>query len=282
MGRLYCSQHWDVVELDGWKPRGEIHADQIREHLKMALRLTSASSMRLFNAAPVLASGGYPLTIGLWFKCFSTGATMASFADNGTTTNFIEIAFSGSGPAASVNDGSGVASAVSANNVVALEWHFVLARFINSTNRWINHINRAGAVSSVQNTTSKAPTGLDNISVGARGASTPTSFFNGAIGEFWYLDSDLAADPAAAIPSEFLMEIALRGPFILPNSIDNIVEWRGFRQSTGSDTDTMYDVFSRVGRQTWQYSATPPILTDHPPLSTGYVRPGQSKFLVMP
>lgn len=248
----------------------------------MGLRCTAASSTRIFNAAPVLPSTGYPMTVGCWFKAYGTTAgSLYAFSDSGTTTNYLEAALSSGVLSVGANAGAGVTSANSALPVVAGRWDFVLARFISATNRWISHYVDPRVATQVQNVTSRAPTSLDDLSIGGRGASTPANFFDGVIAEFWYLDTALAADPAVAIADHLVRELAHRGPFALPNTIDNIVEWRGLRVSSGSDTDDGYDVYSRVGPQTWQYSATKPITAEHPPLGPNYIRPGQVKSFLM-
>src|SRR3990172_1125263 len=146
------------------------------------------------------------------------------------------------------------AGAVETNNngalaLIPLQWHFVVGRFIASANRILSVLMSNGRSEFSQNTTARAPSGLDLMTLGSlstsNGTSTSTATINnwdGRIGEFWYANSDIKTNNANLTRDE-LVKLAYEGPFAFPHLAHSIIEYRGFRKNLASDQDQSDDVY---------------------------------------
>lgn len=233
----------------------------------MALYCTGASAQYLQNSAPLVLD--YPLTVACWFNpatVTTSTRTIWALSDTGTTNHYLALQLP------SLNFINAVAAAggtevfaANANSVVAGSWYFVVARFISATNRRISALERTGLVSAGVNTTSRAPTSLDTMTLGARVSSNGATMpFDGAIAEFWIANSDVGVDSAAALPADLVRRLAYNGPFSDAYVVPRIVEYRSFRTDplAGTGNDFYYSkdvpVWSNVNGATM--SAHPPLL----------------------
>lgn len=243
----------------------------------MAGNFASASSQYLNNDAASVID--YPLSVGGWINLAAVGVverTIFALCDTGTTNNWLRV-FMNSSEQLRVGAAAGgtEASSASGASLVATAWQFFVARFINATNLRISVLHETGLVDAAQNTTSRAPTGLDNLSIGAlKTSGGASSFWNGKIGEIWYTNTDIQED-AAALKSDTIRQLAYGGPFSIPHIAKDIIEYRSLRKYPNSDGDENNEIFhGAFGRQTW--TNTNGVTTgDHPPLPYWYVKPGQ-------
>jgi hypothetical protein len=199
----------------------------------MGAFFTAASSQKLAaSSVPVTA---LPFTFGGWVNPASalSGSSRAWFYLGNPGTSDYYIGYWSSGlttlaiQTANVTLGgtadSGVAPTVGA-------WHYVLGRFISSTNRRISVMTAAGTVSHGADTTSGADpaTTPTQMTLGCRDLSTPDLFWDGSAAEFFIADVDLWPDGGAA-PDWWVRLLAYRGPLALPGRTRNIMEYRALR-----------------------------------------------------
>ncbi len=237
----------------------------------MSAFFNSASTTYLVNAATTL-TGPFPFSLGLWVQPTTTGATKTfwSLCDTAATGN--RIALSQSTANAWVL--STVEAGVGANNtngtVVAGLWTFIILRMISATNRRIAIINDQGV-------SSKAPAGLDSMSLGVRKDDTLVNYFDGGVAEFWYTNTDIQEDGGVLSEATF-RQLAYGGPFSIPSVASTIVEYHSFKKDLGSDQFTNEDDFlSNLVAGEVLANNGGVILGPHPPLPYWYVRPGQVK-----
>lgn len=209
----------------------------------------------------------YPVTVGVWFL-----TTVASPATSATIWAFGQPTGSGANNAfyqdtsnnLNVWDG-GTATAIQAISTGI--WYFGLCRLISGTNKRYSVISSQGAVSHGQDTSANVSTGMTNAAIGASSENGATlNYFTGRIGEFWYTNKDVQAD-GAQTQLPLLWQLALRGPFSVPNIVRDIVEYRSLYSTLGDKPGETYS--GLFGRQKWTPNGGPG-LGAHPPIMGGY------------
>lgn len=243
----------------------------------MAAIFTAASTQYLTNSAPPIT--GYPATVGCWVYLAALGVvnrTIWSVSDTATTNNFYRLVMSsGEVLRAGAAAGGTEVNAALTTALVVDSWHFVVARFISSTNRKIAGLFPTGAIEHGTIATARAPTGLDTMGIGILSTSAgATEPWSGGIGELWYTNTDIQSDGAQLLDST-LRQLAYGGPFSVPHIAKDIIEYRSFLKYPSSEGDDPSEVFhGALGRQTW--TNTNGVTTGrHPPLPYWYVKPGQ-------
>jgi hypothetical protein len=114
------------------------------------------------------------------------------------------------------------------------------------------------------------------MAVGALVNSSPSGFFDGQVGEFWYTDTDIQAD-GAQLQDSTLRQLAYFGPFSIPHIAKDIVEYRSFRSRLDSRQDTPDEVYYRGTRPVWT-NTNGVNLGPHPPAATNYIDPPGSVY----
>jgi hypothetical protein len=246
----------------------------------MAALFTGASTQYLINATTAgLPSTGYPFTVGMWINLTAVDNVVRdlfAISDTATTNNLFVIRMAGTetfGFAAQAGGTSNTAAL--ATVVVAQTWNFLVARAISATNRKIAALYSTGATEHATSATSRAPAGLDTMTLGALSTSAGIlEPWDGRIGEFWLTNTDIQADGAQLLGST-LQQLAYGGPFSIPHIAKDIVEYRSFRKHPVSDGDLATEVFhGKFGRQTWT-NTNGVTIGAHPPLPYWYRKPGQ-------
>lgn len=238
----------------------------------MAAEFVAASSMYLQNAGATLAM---PFTMACWVRPTNTGAIQTWFnvSDTATANNYWLVGKSGTEQFRVVAAAGGVGNATNlATTFTANLWHFVLVRIISATSRRLSAVNASGLIEHAQGTTSRNPTGIDSISVGAQRVNSTLLPMDGSIGEFWYTDTDIQPD-GAQLENALLMKLAFGGPFSVPHVAQSLVEYRSFRSGLESTQDRPEEIYYRGLRPTWT-NTNGVNLGPHPPLPGWYQRPG--------
>lgn len=244
----------------------------------MAALFTAASTQYLANTAPSLPSTGYPFTVGMWVSLAAVGAsarTLFSFSDTATTNNYLLVRMTATETVQCTASAGGTeSSSTTAASMVAGRWHFIMAQFISATNRrlWVPGINGFSTQANQQSTTSRVPTGLDTITIGALQTSGGvTEPWDGSIGELWIANSTFEDSGSAGN----FFAIAQGGPFAFPHIANKIVEYHSFRKDLSSDTfDNEEDFLSIPGTEIIT-NTNGVTVGPHPPLPYWYVKPGQ-------
>jgi hypothetical protein len=166
--------------------------------------------------------------------------------------------------------------------VVTNVWYYLLARRISNTNARLSTLDTStGIVAHSSDATSNTDGSVTENIIGAAdsGSGTPDSnFLNGCVAEYFYVDTDVQIGGGQAA-DELIRQLAYRGPWSVPHVAASMVEYHGFQQAVGSNTDNFKDIYQRGGRRSWTMSSTVPTTGNHPPLSRAYVRPGQNASL---
>lgn len=241
----------------------------------MAASFVSGSSQRLINAAPPLPSTGYPLTVGAWVYPTSTASARRffSYGDTAAGLNYMEIGHGSGGTwQLTARDGA-TTSTASAGTVVANDWTFLLGGFSTST------VRRLYVLGSTQNTLggdgiSISPAGLDTMALGARTTNSPSLFWHGLIGEFWYCAADFGAFSSGQV-----RQLAYGGPFSIPDIASKVIEYRSLRTSRTAGEGR--DVYVGAGAHMQVWSNVNGVTTGpHPPLPYWYANPRQRRVLL--
>lgn len=245
----------------------------------MAIRFTAASTQYLTNTAPPLLD--YPITIGLWFKLTAVGAsrrTLFCISDTATTTNFFDVSMDTNETILlGTNNGGAENQLAVTSTIIAGAWNFLLVRLVAAADRRVTHVNLAGTVvTSATTSNSRAMSGLDTSTIGAKLTTSAGQYWDGDIAEFWIAKADIYAN-GLQLTNAAAMRLALGGPFEWPRLAANIVEYRSFRDGIASETDSGSNVYHGGARQKWAAVNGPIRLSAHPPLPYWYVRPGQVK-----
>lgn len=191
-------------------------------------------------------------------------------ADTATTNNYMILQLTAGAWRVQSRAGGTAAGTADTGVATANAWHFVVARFISATNRRIDILHPDGSTASNQNTTSRAPAGLDRLGLGCTINSTPAEFFNGYIAEFWVANIDIRAD-GAALDASLLRQLAYGGPYSVPHVSANLVAYRSLFQSLSSNQDISSDNQDGgvYGRLNWTNTGGA-TLAPHPPLPGWY------------
>lgn len=245
----------------------------------MSASFSAASTQHLSNAAPLLVSTLYPASVGLWYNLAALGTVervLFSYSDTAATNTYLKIRITSTEALeVGVAAASGAASAsAGAGYVVAGQWQFVLARLVSATSRWLESVDHNGAIVQAQQATSRAPSSLDTMTIGAHQDSGGVSLpWDGLIGEYWLADIDVGINGAAALNPQLLLYLARNGPFAVPHIAHSVVEYRSFRSSLGSDTDKLgVGLYHRGQRSVWA-NVSGVTVGAHVPLSGSYRAP---------
>lgn len=251
----------------------------------MGALFTAASSQYLSNATPFLVSTGYPFAIGTWLRLNATGTQRAVFAytDTATTNNFLEFRVLSTG-ILSVGAAAG-GTTISTDLTTALTanaWTFAIARCLSATIIRLSQLLPDGTVQHAGGTvTSRAPTGLDMLTVGGfKTSAAAAEFWDGLIGELWYTNTDIGLDSAASLPDPLVRQLAWGGPFSVLNVAKNIVEYHSYFDDVITPEIGQDYTGAGAPAQTWVNNAGVG-LGIHPPLPYWYARPGQTKRKLM-
>lgn len=233
----------------------------------------SNTRIRINSTTPAgLPTSGYPLTVGMWLNMSSVSATfntLFSLANSSSNTHSLRIQIDYAEKLA-IN---AVAGGISANGtlataLVAGEWCYCIARYINSTNRRISAMYKSGLIEHAQSTTSRVPTNLDRLALGISDDATPDVPCDAMIAEFFYTNTDIQAD-GAQLSEATLRQLAFRGPFSLPHIASGIMHYRSLRTHPICGDGT--DIYFGRSAQDWVNSGV--TVGPHPPLSADYVAP---------
>ena len=241
----------------------------------MALRFTPASSQYLTAPAPITAM---PFAVGLWFRLVDDAnvKTLWSLSDTATTNNYWRVRassteFIGLGAAA-----GGTEDQTTLDPVAPDTWAHVIARFITATNRRISCLEFDGSFNVLNDTTSRSPTGIDTVTLGARQTSAGAAeFWNGDLAEYWLTKADLYRSDAD-LTREMHHQIAFGGPFSWQPIVHNLVDYRSLMSHVASRTDALGELFPPIGRVEWSANGGPD-RADHPPLPYWHERPAQHR-----
>jgi hypothetical protein len=242
----------------------------------MSAQFVSASSQRLLNATHTVTA--FPYSVGLWaYPVTTTAGTIFSLVDTGATNQYQRVSISGGSQWSIRAAAGGAENSAASGTVTANRWAFLVARFIDATNRRLDVLQFSGSVVSIQGTLSRAfPTSAETMALGANEISAPADFLNGSIAEFWYTKTDIQPD-AAALNSNLLRQLAYGGPFSVPHVAQAIVEYRALRSHP--TLNDPIETYSSGAENTWTNTGSA-TLGPHPPLPYWYVKPNQTQTLL--
>lgn len=248
----------------------------------MGALFVAGSSQYLSNAASALSSTVYPTTIGLWVLVASTGTERVIWNCNnsGSGANFCVVSATAAGAflceANDTTDKDATTGTVAANR-----WFYLVVRYVSSTNRRISVLDPSGTASHAQNTTSCALAGVNRMNIGAfQSNGAAGTFFDGHIAEFFVCNADIQLD-GAQLQDATLRQLAYLGPFSIPNVAASLLEYRSFYSTQGQDTNNAVEVYC-PGRapQAWVNNAGVKVGL-HPPLFPEYVRPADTRRILV-
>jgi hypothetical protein len=242
--------------------------------------LTSAST-RLINSSPPMS--GYPITVCCWFMPFSLPAsgdrTIWSIGIAGSN-QWMALKLNTTSAVMSVNGSASVDTVIQTVNTGG--WNFALLRFATATSRRAAFINRNFVYSQASGTTSSTVTGTYNrFSVGSQeaGAAGSSGYFDGLVAEFWYTATDIQRD-AANLEQKVAWQIAFNGPFSVSRIVPEILEYRSFWRSLGTEYSDGEDVYTGSrGQQNW-VNTNGVDVGPHPPLIEPYRRSSVGKLIL--
>jgi len=243
----------------------------------MALFVTGSST----RLAATAAITGTPMTAAGWLKprTISQDQNWYAVTASANSTNYMAC-YIASGNAFGAESGS--FNGAEAGTAVVNAWHFVLCRFIGSTNRRISVLLPDGSTAHAQNTGTGATTGLNQQDLGCFRGNSANSFFDGDIAEWWTCNSDIV-EGNGQTSDQLLRKLAYEGPFSIARVAAVLVEYRRLSVTLGSDTDKMGECYwgmGGFGRTIW--TNTNGVTIGHrPPLSPLYKRPAQYTELML-
>lgn len=245
----------------------------------MSLSLDGSTQYLTQALPPVL---DYPFTVGVWFNLrAAANSTRAVFSlsDTGSTTNYLQFRMNTSEVMRNVaEDGTGETAGAATTSLVAGEWNFSAVRFVSAIARRFRPLYGNGfSGENGSSATSRTPTGLDTITLGALETSGGASqFWDGLIAEYWILNADVGLFSGADMNSSLTRQLAFGGPFSVPSVARSIVEYRSFRTSiNGGGPEDIY--FGPKGAPgTWVETGGVTI-GPHVPLPYWRANPAQTK-----
>lgn len=138
-------------------------------------------------------------TFAGWFHADSVAANntiLATGNSGGSSTNFRVLRTNTSSQAElSINDGVGTTSINSTTTFSTGAWNHAVAIFASSTSRTV-YLNGGN---SATNTTSRAPSGINRTSVGAKLGNTAAGFFDGHLADVAAWNVALSADDVLSL-----------------------------------------------------------------------------------
>lgn len=235
--------------------------------------LFNGTNNYLLNSATAVKA--LPFTVGCWVQPMAASTNVVIWACNAgsafndgyglvwTSPNYIALATA-----------SGINQALATAAGILSSWSYVVARWISTTNIRISVLNSDGTVAHAQDVTSTTTnTSLITAETMGAGNTTPNRLFTGLVAEWWLALADVQPD-GGQLSEHTLRQLAFGGPFSLPSLETSLVDYRSLRNNLDSASDVGIDYFgSKLGRQVWTKSATPPILSTHPPLPGWYRAP---------
>lgn len=241
----------------------------------MAVQFVAASSQRIVNAAPPITT--VPFTVGM-LVLPTTGADQSNYfslTDTAGDVHYFAIGQVFASFVIAIRAGGSLATSAIAT-LSPNQWHFLVGRFISSTNRRFSVLFPDGSISHAQNTSSNSPSGIDAMSLGCNASATPFNFMTGSIGEFWITNTDIQ-DDGTQLNDDLIRQLAYGGPFSVPHIASNVIDYRSLRKHPTSDGDELGEVYDGAfGRQTWTNTGGATI-GPHPPLPYWYRKPGQRR-----
>lgn len=214
--------------------------------------LLNGTNQNLFNPASPVTGSGYPFTCAAWVFPALAATNMAIFAlaNSATATNLLCIRKSGADVfQITANDGA-TTNGTSTGTLAVNTWGFVIGRFISATNRRMSILFPNGSIEHVQNTTSRTPTGLNRVDIGALGNSTVAQFWNGVIGEVWWTNTDIQPD-GGQLSDNLVRQLAFGGPWSAPHVMEDLIEYHSLRRSLPTAAHYLDSYFSKFGKQNW-------------------------------
>ncbi|HVX90631.1 MAG TPA: hypothetical protein VHC20_03265 [Candidatus Paceibacterota bacterium] len=157
------------------------------------------------------------------------------------------------------------------------KWHYELLRVISATNRRLSVLYPDGHIEHAQDTRSSGITLAMDAVVGW---ASSFDAFPGIVAEAFWVQADIQTDGAQA-QNALIYQLAYRGPFAFSH-LAPILDYRSFRMGRATNEDVMGEVYSSLSQaHVWSINGTVPPATIHPPLASDYVRPAQTKRLLM-
>jgi len=248
----------------------------------MALRIDSSLSQYLMAPLPVPVITGYPYCVGCWVRDIDTAnaRTIWEITDTGATNHWASVEFSNT---AFIRLGAASGGAEDLTTHTPVDdgtWNHVIARFITATNRRIHLLEWTGTQSTATDTTSRTPTGLDTMVIGAHLTSAGASeFMNGDVAELWVTNGDIFG-PSLDIGKNQHNQIAYGGPLSFPPIAQNLVDYQSFRRGIDSLNHQMGDV-DQSRRALWTPVNGGGVLAPHPPLPYWHERPFERRWPVV-
>jgi len=227
----------------------------------MARNFVAASSQYLNRTStPVTA---VPWTIAFWFRPASTAVvgSLAGVFNSGNTTDFISVRQNGATLLTSVSDSGAAGGPSSAGSLVAGTWSPVAFVSPTTSSRTI-YINGGGPVS---NSTTVVPSGLNAVTVGRRGWSSPDDYAGGDLAEVAIWNVALSALDVAILGS------GLSPLLVRPDAL--VAYW-----PLGGDYSPEIELLGRL-----DLTVTGATKASHPPITRpSYARIWRSANLVLP
>jgi hypothetical protein len=239
----------------------------------MSAVFVAASSQYLTNAASVITAT--PFSCGAW--CYLASATLATYisiGDTGSSNHFWAMQINSTAAFQFYCIAGGSARIATAGTPTTGAWHYLVARAVSPTNRWISALRADGVIAHGQNTTERIPTGVDAVLCGAQAQLTPTNQVDGYMAEFWLTNTDIQPD-GAQLNDDLLRQLAYGGPFSIPHIAKDLIEYRSFRKVIESDQDCCPGdevYWGGAGRQVWT-NTNGVTRGPHPPLPGWYRKP---------
>lgn len=236
----------------------------------MGALFTAASLQAVICSEPKLTTR--PLTIGCWYKANVGGEqAITVIHDTAATQRGWELYCHPDDITTRLTWWTGTATQGTATATSTRgEWNFAVARLIGQSSKRIANLY-PGGISHGNSTTSTSPVALNTVEIGGWDGVVN---FDGLIAEWWMADIDVQQD-GLQLSDNLLRQLAFRGPWSVPHLVPAIVEYRSFWQGIGSNEDRPGHVYQRGGRRLFT-AVNGPAVGEHPPIASGYARPGPS------
>jgi len=225
----------------------------------MSVLLDDASTEYLeIDVAPVTT---FPCTMAIWFNSNddTIEQNLIVIADKDVEKHWIVLGIKGDiegNPVrARTRSGSGSDSAATSTGYAANTWHHALGTFASSTDRKA-YIDGG---SEGTNTGSSDPAGLDRLSIGRVGDSTPTDYFSGLLAEAAIWNVILTAAEITILPLGFSPKVIRPQSLVYYDSLidlNNLVDEVGGLVLTAFNTPVAGSHVPKV-----IYPALPQIIT---------------------